>query len=291
MRTVALVLSALLAQATLASNSGRQAVYRARTDVVVIDVAVADGRKPVTNLTKDDFELRDNGVVQQILDFDRQRMPLDVTVTIDMSGSMNQKKREIVERALGQIGASLQPADRAAVVTFAATIAERTPLGPPPLVVDLSTPRGGTSVLDTLLLSLVTAPIVDRRQFSLFMTDGEDTTSYFDPFTVVETAKFANGQTSVVIVRDGGHLNHGAVLTAFRSVTNLSGGEMIELDGGDDLSQAFLTAVENFRTSYVLRYSPAGVPARGWHDVGVTLKSRNRNHTIRARRGYWSGPS
>lgn len=47
-----------------------QPTFRLRTDAVVVDVVVrGDGRKPVTGLTADDFELREDGAVQQVTSF------------------------------------------------------------------------------------------------------------------------------------------------------------------------------------------------------------------------------
>ncbi len=89
---------ALMALAAIPGAPPPQTVYRAQTDVVVIDAAVTNGRTPVTNLTKHDFEVKDNGVVQSILDFSRETAPLDVTVTIDVSGSMTRADRVVVER-------------------------------------------------------------------------------------------------------------------------------------------------------------------------------------------------
>ena len=183
---------ALMAQAAIPGAPPPQTVYRAQTDVVVIDAAVTNGRTPVTNLTKNDFEVKDNGVVQSILDFSRETAPLDVTVTIDVSGSMTRADRVVVERALAAISGALTPADRAAVVTFGSQITERVPLQPGPIAADLSTVgSGGSAVFDALLLALVTPPAPGRRQFGLFMTDGEDNASLFDSRTVVETARHA----------------------------------------------------------------------------------------------------
>ena len=275
-----------IAGAALVAAAGEQAVFRARSDVVVIDVAVSDGRRPVTTLTEDDFELRDNGVVQTILDFDRGTLPLDVTLTIDISGSMSRQKRAAVERAIAQVGAALVQDDRAAVLTFGGSVSERVPLRHPPVVADLTAIGSGTSIFDALLLSLVTAPVPDRRQLTIFMTDGDDTSSVFDERTVLETAGHAHGQLSFVVVRDGRVRADGAVLSAFRTIASGTGGEVLQIDEDDRLSEAFLTALANFRRSYVLRYTPTGVPAAGWHDVVVRTKSGR--YTVRARRGYWA---
>jgi hypothetical protein len=280
--SIALALSALLGLADL----DQQTVFRARADIVAIDVAVSDGRKPVLTLTKEDFELRDNGVVQSIADFDREKLPLDVTLTIDLSGSMNQNKIATIERALGQVSNSLGEHDRCAVVSFTSLVTEQRPMLSPPLSPKLAVkPRGGTSIVDALLLSLVTEPRTDRRQFGLMMTDGEDTSSVFDLQTTIETAKYANRQASFVIVRDGDTLMDGRMLALFRMVSSTTGGLVIELQKGDDLSNAFLAAIESFRTSYILRYKPTTLAAKGWHDVDVRVKKGG--YTVRARRGYF----
>lgn len=286
MRPLAIVLLAIVAQTILANASRSQSVYRTRADIVVMDVAVTDGRKGVTDLLKGDFEVRDNGVVQEVLDFSRETLPLDVRVTVDISGSMTSADRVLVESALAQVSAALGPADRVEVLTFASHVTLIAPLRPPPLSVSLpaATVGLGTSVFDALLLSLVTPRVFDRRQFILFMTDGDDTASYFDGHTAIETAKHANAPATIVLVANRATPVHRGVL---HSVAATTGGDVLELKKNDSLSQAFLRALENFRSSYVLRFTPTGVAPTGWHDLSVTMRSKKKYH-VRARRGYWA---
>jgi hypothetical protein len=287
MNALARSLVALAVLAAVGSGPAAQTPFRVSTDVVVIDASVTDGRRlPITNLKKEDFELRDNGVLQQVLDFDRAPMPLDVTVTIDVSGSLRREDREVISRAVGQVSDRLGADDRARVLTFATLTAERTPLARPPIAVDLSAVGPGTAVFDALLLSVITPPVVDRRQCVLFMTDGEDTTSSFDASLVIETARHASAPTTIVLVASDAPATVRGLLY---SVSAQTGGELFELKGHEQLSQTFLTAFENFRTSYVLRYTPTGVSRTGWHDVAVTVK--NKSHRVRARRGYWATPT
>jgi hypothetical protein len=283
--TLTTTITAIAVGALLAATPAKQTIYRSRSDVVVIDVAVADGRRPITTLTKEDFELRDNGVVQRILDFDHGQLPLDVTLTIDISGSMTEKKRAAVVRAVGQVSGALGPSDRGTVVTFGRGVTRLTPLQHPPIAVNLSANGLGTSIYDAVLLSLVTAPILDRRQLNVVMTDADDTTSYFDAGTVIDTARHAANQLSFVIVRGGGTDQDDEVMDAFRAIARTTGGEVIRIDQDDALSEAFMRALQNFRLSYLLRYSPEGVAKPGWHDVTVTVKKKN--YTVRARRGYF----
>jgi Mg-chelatase subunit ChlD len=288
----AAIITAALASIVAASTGAQQPAYRVRTDVVAIDVAVKDGRRTVGQLTARDFELRDKGVVQTILDFERERQPIDVTLTLDVSGSMWAAKLAAVQRAVAQVSRALEPADRVEIVTFTTHVGLIAPLAAPPIDATITSTGGGTSVLDAVLLSLVKAPVAGRRQLNILMTDADDSASEFQPRIVRETARFSSAQMSVVITRRGSFSVKGQLdetLGVLRAVAETTGGEVVTIQSDESLSETFLAALEDFRTSYVLRYTPTGVTLPGWHDVTVSVK--NRSYTGRARRGYWGlGP-
>ena len=50
-------------------------------------------------------------------------------------------------------------------------------------------------------------------------------------------------------------------------------------------TDAFKSILDDFRTSYLLQYTPRGTDAKGWHDVKVRV-TRRGSFTIRARQGY-----
>lgn len=286
--TKVLLVSAIAASAFVAQQ--QQPTFRASTVVVAIDVSVMDGKKgPVTTLTKEDFRLTDAGVEQSLMDVGREQLPLDITLTIDVSGSVTPEKRATIQRAIKQVTDTLRPEDRCSVVSFDARISENAPLTHPPANLEIGKGViGGTSFVDALLLSMVTAPAIDRRQLNLFLTDGVDTTSFFKTTLVLENMKFATGQTSVILVEGkGSNLGDGAVRDLLKTVTATSGGQIVTLDKNDELKDTFLTALNEFRTSYQLRYSPTGTARPGWHPVVVTVPKGK--YTIRARQGYWSG--
>ena len=281
------VLTALGVVASILTAMAQQLpVFRTSTDVVIIDVTVMDGRKPVTTLTKADFRLTDDGVAQTLIDAGREPLPLDVTFTIDISGSVTEEKRATIERAITQVGATLRPEDRYSVVSFGSRVVEQSPMAHPPVSLHLGNRYAdSTSFLDALLLSLVTAPTIGRRQLNLILTDGVDTTSFFKAPLVLDTMRFASGQTSVILVRgQNSNLGGGPARDLLKTVTATSGGQIIELDRDDALKDTFLAALDAFRTGYQLRYSPS-VSRPGWHPVVVTVGARK--YTVRARQGYW----
>jgi hypothetical protein len=64
-----------------------------------------------------------------------------------------------------------------------------------------------------------------------------------------------------------------------------TGGTYRPVSAGTD---SFKTILDDFRTSYVLRYTPRGVNPKGWHDLKVRAVGRG-SLDIRARKGYEGG--
>src|SRR5215204_4156393 len=87
-----LMAATLLACAAVvaASAAQQQPVFRAGQDVVRVFATVTDrdGRL-VTTLTRDDFEVRDEGKAQPLTLFDNSPQPIRLIVMLDVSGSMS----------------------------------------------------------------------------------------------------------------------------------------------------------------------------------------------------------
>ena len=84
---VALMAASLAGQAP---QTGKEPapVFRASADVVSVDAAVQRDRRPVVGLKPADFEILDNGVSQEISDVSYERLPIDVTLLLDVSASV-----------------------------------------------------------------------------------------------------------------------------------------------------------------------------------------------------------
>jgi hypothetical protein len=72
--------------------------------------------------------------------------------------------------------------------------------------------------------------------------------------------------------------------SVLRDAAEATGGRLRTVDTSTSLTTAFRTALDEFRTSYVLWFTPEGVPAGGWHTLQVKLKKGD--YEIRARSGY-----
>lgn len=296
----------LLLIAALASAAPQ---YRSAVDLVSMSVSVHRDGKVVAGLTAADFELRDNGVVQTIQDFSAESVPLDVTLIIDVSGSVTPPQQRAIAVAANTVVSSLRPSDRCGLIAFDALLARRIPLQPPPFTVDLGgiAMRPGTSLHDVVALAAMAPAQAERRQLIIVLTDGVETTSILDLSSLVDVVQRSDARIDVIVAsqealrelqrdrreltspvpalsRDGRRMYPIKGVHAVDLVPSLTGGQAVDHDRGD-LAAAFLRSVDDFRASYVLRYVASGVARGGWHDVTVSVK-RPGAHTVRTRKGY-----
>ena len=88
------------------------------SNLIRLNVGVADTKgRAVTNLTRSDFAVFEDGVPQTILNFETTEQPFSLVLLLDMSGSTLSFRTQLKQSALRFIDA-LSPADRVAVVSF-----------------------------------------------------------------------------------------------------------------------------------------------------------------------------
>lgn len=105
----------LLAGGVVAAD---QQVFRGRLDTVPVYTTVTDGDgRLVTDLTREDFEVFDNGRRQEITLFDNSPQPIRLIVMLDVSGSMSGNVR-LVQLACEQLFKHLGPDDQVKIGTF-----------------------------------------------------------------------------------------------------------------------------------------------------------------------------
>ena len=113
---VALLLCALSATTARAQDDDDKVTVE--SNLIRLNVGVADSRgRAVTNLTRSDFSVLEDGVPQTILNFETTEQPFSLVLLLDMSGSTLSFRTQLKQSALRFIDA-LSPADRVAVVSF-----------------------------------------------------------------------------------------------------------------------------------------------------------------------------
>jgi Ca-activated chloride channel family protein len=176
---LALVLSGFSTEPQSDKAPGRKPRIKIAVDMVSLPVVVTDraGRR-ITDLKKEDFEVFENGVRQEIAGFAATDEPVNVALMLDTSGSTEKKLGRIQNAAIDFVY-RLHPDDEVAVISFAGDVTLQQDF-----TIDRrrneygikKTRTGDSTVLyDAVWLALeeVLKPIQERKALVLF-TDGVD---------------------------------------------------------------------------------------------------------------------
>ena len=267
-------------------QSGPPQAFRAATDAVALDVAVFDSDRVVSSLGASDFELYDNGVRQTVFAVDFNTLPIDLRLVFDTSGSISEADLDVYLRAMRRVAAALHPEDRCEIVTFGNRIADAARRQQPPVNVTLQrTGQEGTSFFDAVTLAMITVPALDRRRITIVLSDANDNASFFDESTFVEAARRTDAVVYTILPAQLTP-EQWPLAARLRALSLLTGGRLVSSRRDSQLGSTINAAIDEFRQSYVLRYTVSGVPVAGWHKLTVKVRGANR-YTVRARDGYF----
>lgn len=280
--------------------------FRTGVDAVRVDALVVDDRRPVAGLTTEDFELRDSNVVQNMDSVAVADVPISVMVALDISASVSGGTLDKLKEGVGAVFAALAPRDRAALITFSSAIRLNEDwtgdAGTLNGAVKTLRGAGGTSLWDAVFVSLTFRDVTPTvRRLVLVFSDGEDTSSWLPRNAVIEKARRTDAVVYAVVMKNPAYGRAGPLMyrsgielstndrtpweTPFlEQVADATGGSSYESQTTGDLRGAFTKILTEFRTRYLITYTPHGVDAAGWHPIDLKLK--NRKGKVTARRGY-----
>jgi VWFA-related protein len=315
MRVISFVLLSGLAAGWLLA----QEVFRSGVDGVIIPVTVRSGNRPVGGLTAADFELRDNDVRQDIQSASAEKIPIDLTLLLDLSASVDGPTLQRLKTAVTDTAALLRGGDRIRLVAISQVLREVFSLRPKgdAMLLDGLGAEGATSAHDRARRHHDAPSQTGRRQLIVAFTDGRDSTSIIDENTAKAVARLTDAVVDIVVPVAAARGAESRRLTQRNgSIDSLGGGSNVTVNGqsrggvmpegvpqvlsdlvaptagqvlplntDDSISGVFKTMFDDFRATYVLQYVPQGVAPEGWHQVDVTVKKRGK-YDIRARRGY-----
>lgn len=284
--------------------------FRVAVDAVNADVLVLDGKRPVGGLSAADFELLDSGVPQTITAASMDDVPMSLVVALDTSDSVRGDVLSRLKEGATAAVAMLRPADRVSLITFSSAVGVAAPWGADRETVTraIASARagGGTSLYDASYLALALRDDKPgHRNLAIIFSDGNDTASWLPDRAVVEKAHRSESVVYSVAMTGNGAVDRPPIHLDARSGVELwrpevrsillgngiladlataSGGQRFVVARASELRDVFTAIVNDFRSRYVLTYTPTGVDAHGWHPIEVKVKGRNL--TVRARRGY-----
>jgi VWFA-related protein len=271
----------------------------------------------IPNLTKDDFEVKEDGQPQTIKYFTAEtNLPLTLGIMIDASGSQRNvidMEKEVGGAFLHQI---LTDKDEAFVISFDITVdllqdftrdihRLQAALNKAKVNVDYTSgsipgmgggpvPQHnspGTLLYDAVYLSAhdMLAKEVGRKAMIL-LTDGQDEGSRLKIQDAIEAAQKADAIVYVLLCADRGF--YGGIgyygESDMRKLTEQTGGRVINVGNKfDKLKEAFDQVAAELRSQYNIGYTPTNTKLDGGYRK-LEIKDK-QNYKIQSRAGYYAG--
>ncbi len=281
---------------------------RVDVNLVMVDATVKNKAGQIMgDLKKEDFQLREDGVVQKLSLFSRDALPLNVALVLDLSDSIGPFLGPLRDAATTTL-ASLKPEDQVALFTFSTEAQLSVPLTKDKTKIadQFSSFKAGgaTNINDGIFVAaeylLKTAP-KGRRVIILISDDvGTDAGGQGTADIVTETIA---ADASVYNLKIPGY-NPPATrfyaatipgLVNIQKVADQTGGEIFDVQNVSSLDATFQALIQRIKTRYTLGYYTSANGAQGKpHKLDVRLASsfgaKGRNYVILAKTGYYFVP-
>jgi VWFA-related protein len=306
------------AQRPDASEQENLPTFKSNVNVVNLYFNVKDKHGLlIPNLTKDDFEVMEDGKPQTVKYFSAETsQPLTLGILIDSSVSQTrvlEMEKDVGGAFLAEV---LREKDLAYVISFDVNVdllqdftssvrllkaaLNRAKInaggvggGPPGLgggPLPTSNNPKGTLLYDAIWLGAreKLASEVGRKAM-IILTDGEDQGSRETIKNAIEAAQKSDAIVYVILIADRGF--YGGLYGGDREMKKLSvetGGRVIEVGNNEKkLKQAFDQISAELRSQYSIGYTPTNAKLDGTFRK-VEIRTKNKDYKIQSRSGYYA---
>ena len=278
-------------------RQGGQDTIRVNVDLVVLHATVQNRKRiPVSGLGNEDFQVYEDGVLQQINSFSHEDIPVTVGLVVDNSGSMRPKRPEVIAAAL-VFARSSNPEDQIFVVNFNENVSFGLPDSTPftdkvaQLEVALSriATNGRTALYDAVTAALEHLKKGNRdKKVLIVISDGADNASKHN---LAQTMALA-GQSGAIIYtmglfEEGDPDRNPHVL---KQLAETTGGEAFLPESLKDVVPACKRIARDIRNQYTIAYAPTNRKQDGsYRVIQVKARAPGRGRLfVRARAGYYA---
>lgn len=289
---------------SLAGQDG-QGPIQVDVNLVLLDATVKNKAGEImSNLKKEDFQVREDGAVQKLDVFSRDELPLDVALVLDLSDSIGPFLGPLRDAATTALGA-LKPDDEVALFTFSTDAQLVAPFTKDKQkIADQITnfkAGGATNINDGIFVAaqyLLQAPPNGRRVIILISDDvGTDAGGQGTGDIVTETIA---ADCVLYNLKIPGYNPPSTLFAAslvpglvnIKKVADQTGGEIFDVKDVAQLSPAFSSLIARIKTRYTLGYYTHASGAEGKpHRLDVVLApsfgKKGKDYTVLSKTGYY----
>jgi VWFA-related protein len=279
-------------------SPGDQSRIKVRVELVNVLTTVTDKKnRLVTDLTKDDFRIFEDGKPQDIRFFSRETdLPLRIGILIDTSNSIRERLHFEQEAAIDFLNVAVRPGkDLAFVMAFDVE---------PQLVQDYTDDidklsdairglqaGGVTSLFDAVFSSckdkmlIFPPPEPYLRRVQIIISDGEDNRSVHTGEEALAMAQRAEVTIYTISTNRSGAEGPGDKV--LRKLADETGGHAYSPFEAGDLAANFQEIARELRSQYSLAYVSTN-PAHDGTFRSLTIQPVDKKLRVRARNGYFA---
>jgi Ca-activated chloride channel homolog len=283
----------------------QQPTFKSGARTVAVYATVEKDGRLVTDLTKDDFEVKDSGKQQPVIVFSNEVQPISVVMMLDRSGSMR-GNFALVEAAGEAFVRALMPTDKARIGSFAENIRidpENFSSDKSELIKVLRTKlqeQGPTPLWNSVDASIATLKSQEGRKVVLVFTDGADNPGNFKlnnlsfmdiarRAQVADVMVYSIGLSSTAAPRLGGGGMSGfggsGPDPGLPAISGETGGGYFELSRAEELASTFARVADELHRQYLIGFEPAKLDDK-MHKLEVRVKKPGMK--VRARKEYFA---
>ncbi|MGA7990365.1 MAG: VWA domain-containing protein, partial [Thermoanaerobaculia bacterium] len=265
--------------------------YLSEVNVKAVELytSVLSKGRPVTGLQKENFQVLEDGVPQELDGFEVvTNLPLSLGIGVDTSGSMEESIVEAQKAAVEFLKDVMTKKDRCFLVTFD---------NEPQLVARFTTDRdklgqalaslraqGSTALWDALVYGLYQYQGTKGRKAYVILTDGEDRSSHFTFEAALDYAKKTGVAVYFIGLRIGGAQLE--VRHKLGRIARQTGGTVYYVDNARGLAKIYAEIDEELRSQYLLSYVPQNkAVSNQWRKIEVKMTPSKL--TARTISGYY----
>ena len=272
-------------------------VHTVSVDVtrVVLYATVRDDKSGIVgDLAKGQFTVHEDGKPQEILSFSRDDAPVAIGLLVDNSGSMMNKRPEVIEAAKSFLRAT-NPMDEIFVLHFNESLTYGLPSNVPFTsdhallgeALDRAEQTGRTALYDAIAegLNRLQRSTLTKKAL-IVLSDGGDNFSRRKDRDVIKQADLTGALFYAIGIYD--EMDGDADPKVLRELAKKTGGESFFPRKVTEIHEICNAIARDLRNQYTLAYAPPANSKSDYRKVEVKVKdTRGRKLIVRTRTGYY----
>jgi VWFA-related protein len=243
----------------------------------------------IADLEKEDFIILEENKPQTINNFSKKgKTEFHLALLIDISSSMKDKIAAVKDAAKRFLKELLTKSDKAIVVFFNHEVFEDSEfsnnVNELSNSISMAFPFGATALYDAVGYCLKLFKGMPGLNIIILLSDGEDNSSYLDPYTLIKKAERSN--TIIYAIGQKNITYNVEYQDILKKLTSSSGGMLFFIEDPVEIQKVYESIRSDIWAEYILEFSPnKNGKAKRYRQITVKLK--NKKYSIRTIKGFY----